>query len=67
VFDVSINGTLVMPNYDPVAAVGNLTADHRIFTVTVAQGGSIIVSFGAKRGKLPPIINMVRVTHRPDL
>ena len=67
VFDVSINGSLVLANYDPVAAVGNLTADHRIFTVTVAEGGSISVELGAKKGKLPPIINGLRITHRPDL
>ena len=67
VFDVSVNGSVVLASYDPVAAVGNLTADHRIFTVTVAEGGSIQVSFGAKKGKLPPIINALRITHRPDL
>ena len=67
VFDVSINGTLVLPGYDAAAAVGTLTADHRAFNVTVAAGGSIIVSLGDRPGKLPPMINAVRVTHRPDL
>ncbi|HEY5117352.1 MAG TPA: hypothetical protein VIJ00_17660 [Nakamurella sp.] len=27
----------------------------------------IAVDFGATRDKLPPIVNAVRVTHRPDL
>ncbi len=67
VFDVSVNGTVVLPGYDPAAAVGTLTADHRTFTVTVAAGGSIIVSLAERTGKQPPIINAVRVTHRPDL
>ena len=67
VFDVSINGNVVLPGYDPTAAVGSLTADHRTFTVTVAGGGSIVVSLGARAGTLPPVINAVRVTHRPDL
>ena len=67
VFDVSINGALVLPGYDPVASVGAMTADHRVFTVEVAEGGSIAVDFGARRGQLPPVINGVRVTHRPDL
>jgi hypothetical protein len=67
VFDVSINGTLVLPGYDLAAAVGTMTADHRTFNVTVAAGGSIIVGLGERAGKLPPVINAVRVTHRPDL
>jgi Subtilase family/Malectin domain/Carboxypeptidase regulatory-like domain/Viral BACON domain len=67
VFDVSINGSVVLSGYDPAAAVGTLTADDRSFTVTVADGGSIIVSLVERTGKLPPAINAVRVTHRPDL
>jgi subtilisin family serine protease len=67
VFDVSINGTGVLSNYDVAAAVGVLTADRKSFTVTVAQGGSIDIAFGAQRGKQPPIVNSLRVTHRPDL
>ena len=67
VFDVSINGHQVLTGYDPVAAVGTLALDHREFTVTVGQGGAVAVDFGAHRGKLPPIVNAVRVTHRPDL
>ena len=67
VFDVSINGRQVLTGYDPVAAVGALALDHREFTVTVGQGGAVAVDFGATRDKLPPVVNAVRVTHRPDL
>lgn len=56
-----------LSGYDPVAAGGSLTADHRTFTVSVADNGSIIVNLGARAGKQPPVLNAVRVTHRPDL
>ena len=62
VFDVSINGRQLLTGYDPVAAVGALTLDHREFTVTVGAGGAIAIDFGARRGKLPPIVTAVRVT-----
>ena len=67
VFDVSINGAVVLEDYDVVAAVGPLTADRRPFQVTVAAGGSITVGLGPYSSALPPAINAVRVTHRPDL
>jgi len=67
VFDVSINGRQLLTGYDPVAAVGALTLDHREFTVTVGAGGAIAIDFGARRGKLPPIVTAMRVTDRPDL
>ncbi|OLR91734.1 hypothetical protein BJP25_25290 [Actinokineospora bangkokensis] len=66
VFDVSVNGTKVLANYDIAAAVGALAADTRQFWVSVPQGGSISVELAAQRGKLPPVINALRVTHRPD-
>lgn len=67
VFDVSINGTIVLPGYDPAASVGTLAADRKTFTVTVPANGTIEVFFGSRKGKQPPIINSLRVTHRPDL
>ena len=66
VFDVWANGRQVIAGYDPVAAVGTLALDHREFEVTVVEGGAIAIDFGAIRGKLPPIVTSVRVTHRPD-
>jgi subtilisin family serine protease len=66
VFDVMLNGTMVLPGYDVAAAVGTLTADRHEFFVTVPQGGTVEVFFGARQGKQLPIINSLRVTHRPD-
>jgi hypothetical protein len=68
VFTVSINGAVVLPNYDIAAAVGSMTADRRVFQVAVPAGGSITVGLAAApSSSLPPAINAVRVTHRPDL
>lgn len=67
VFDVTVNGDVVLDNYDIVAAVGPLTADRRTFQVTVAAGGSITVGVGPYSSALPPVVNAVRITHRPDL
>jgi subtilisin family serine protease len=67
VFTVSINGAVVLPNYDIAAAVGSMTADRRVFQVAVPAGGSITVGLGASSSLLLPVINAVRVTHRPDL
>ena len=53
-------------DYDPVAAVGTLALDHREFDGRGREGGAIAIDFGAMRGKLPPIVTSVRVTHRPD-
>ena len=66
VFDVAINGQPVLTDYDPVAAVGVLTLDHREFAVPVSTGGAIAIEFGAQQGKLLPMLTAVRVTHRPD-
>ncbi|SDC66926.1 carboxypeptidase regulatory-like domain-containing protein [Actinokineospora iranica] len=66
VFDVSLNGAKVLPNHDIAARVGTMAADRREFWVTVPEGGSIAVELAALRGKLPPVLNAVRVTHRPD-
>ena len=49
-----------------MVAVGTLALDHREFEVAVVVGGAIAIDFGATRGKLPPIVTSVRVTHRPD-
>ncbi|WP_219994686.1 carboxypeptidase regulatory-like domain-containing protein [Actinokineospora spheciospongiae] len=66
VFDVSLNGTKVLANHDIAATVGTLTADTREFWVTVPEGGSISVELAALRGKQPPVVNSIRLTHRPD-
>jgi subtilisin family serine protease len=67
VFDVTLNGTPVLPGYDIANRVGSRTADRHTFLVTVPEGGTVDVRFLARTGHLPPVINAVRVTHRPDL
>jgi subtilisin family serine protease len=67
VFDVKINGQVVLLAYDPVAAVGTFTADRRVFSVAVPAGGSINVELLSRRSQQNPTINAVRVTHRPDM
>ena len=67
VFDVNVNGALVLDEYDIAARVGSRVADRHVFQVVVADGGSIDVQFLSKMGYLPAVINAIRVTHRPDL
>lgn len=67
VFDVSVNGAPVLSGYDIAARVGALTADVPVVTVTVDESGSIVVDLAGRKGKLPPVLNSIRITHRPDL
>ncbi len=64
-FDVILNDSLVLPAHDIVLAAGTLTADDYSFFVPVA-GGRIDVRLVARTGFGEPIINALRVTHRPD-
>jgi subtilisin family serine protease len=64
-FDVIINDQLVLPAHDIVLAAGSLTADDYSFFVRVA-GGRLDVRFVTRTGFGEPIINALRVTHRPD-
>jgi hypothetical protein len=57
----------VLSGYDIAARVGSFTADVQTFTATVGEGGSITVDLAGRKGKLPPVLNSVRITHRPDL
>ncbi|HEY6738609.1 MAG TPA: carboxypeptidase regulatory-like domain-containing protein [Actinopolymorphaceae bacterium] len=66
-FDVSINGQYVQVAYDIADEVGGRTAATKTFRVTVAEGESIEVRFHARRAYQPPVVNGVRVVHRPDL
>ncbi|MDW8284028.1 MAG: carboxypeptidase regulatory-like domain-containing protein, partial [Myxococcales bacterium] len=65
-FDVIVQNQLVLPAYDIAFSVGNLTADYHTFFVPVTNG-RLDVRF-IPRGFLypPPVINSIRVTHRPD-
>ena len=66
-FDVTLNGALVLSNYDIAERVGSRTADRHVFVLTVPDGGAVDVRFLARQGYLPPVINAIRLTHRPDL
>ena len=66
-FDVTINDQQVLSGYDIANQVGSRTADRRAFTVTVPEGGTVDVRFLGEQGFLPPVINAIRLTHRPDL
>jgi hypothetical protein len=45
VFNVVINGTTVLPNFDVFGEVGNATADVHEFTVNSGTSGSILIQF----------------------
>ena len=63
-FDVIIEGTLVLPALDIAGEVGTFTADNHVVFVPVTDG-QLNVRFVA-RGGLPPVINAIQVIHRPD-
>jgi hypothetical protein len=45
VFNVVINGTTVLPNFDVYSEVGKLTADVKQFSVSSGTSGSIVIQF----------------------
>jgi PKD repeat protein len=57
VFDVAVNGSTVMDNYDIVAAVGHDTGTARTFTVT--STGVITIDFGHEVEN--PLINGIEI------
>jgi hypothetical protein len=64
-FDVIIEGSLVLPSLDVAAEVGTFKADQHVFYIAVTDG-QLNVRLVARRGYQIPIINALRVTHRPD-
>ena len=65
-FDVIVNGTPFLIAFDIAALAGKNTALDRTLFVPVTAGGEINVQAAARRSFGDPIINAVRVTHRPD-
>ena len=64
-FDVSLEGDVVLPGLDVVAAAGGTnTALDRSFVVTVTDG-QLDIGFVAQRGD-KPIINAILVTGLPE-
>lgn len=64
-FDVIIEDTLVLPAHDITYEVGRRYADDHHFFIEVTDE-QMDVRFVPRAGSKPPIVNAVRVTHRPD-
>jgi hypothetical protein len=65
-FDVIVNGTPFLIAFDIAAQVGKNTALDKTLYVPVSAGGEISVQLAARRSFGDPILNAIRVTHRPD-
>lgn len=65
VFDVLVEGVEVLPSLDIALEAGNFTATNRTYTVRVTDG-QLNVRFVTHSGFGKPIVNALRVTHRPD-
>jgi subtilisin family serine protease len=65
-FDVIIEGNLVLPSLDISLEAGNFAALNKTFTVTVTDG-VLDIRFITHTGFGKPIVSALRVTHRPDL
>jgi hypothetical protein len=64
-FDVIIENTTVLPAHDIVYQVGTFAADSYTFFVPVADG-RMDVRFVPNAKTDPPVVNALRITHRPD-
>ena len=62
VFDVLVNGSVVLPGYDIAAAVGVETADNRAMTVDLPAGGSLTLTFAKHAHSKEPSVNALRLT-----
>ena len=65
VFDVLVEGVEVLPSLDIALEAGSFTATNRTYTVRVTDG-QLNVRFITHKGFGKPIVNALRVTHRPD-
>jgi hypothetical protein len=65
VFDVLIEGVEVLPSLDIALEAGSFTATSRTYTVRVTDG-ALNIRFVTHSGFGKPIVNALRVTHRPD-
>jgi hypothetical protein len=64
-YDVIPEGLLSLPAHDIAAEAGRLAADDHTFFVSVSDG-QISVRFIPRSGFGQPIVNGIRITHRPD-
>ncbi len=65
-FDVIIENQLMIPAYDIAFEVGTLTADTREFVID-PQDGRLDIRLVNRSWFYKPVINAIRVIHRPDL
>lgn len=64
-YDVIVENTTVLPAHDIVYDVGTFAADDHTFFVQVLDG-RMDVRFVPRAGSNKPIVNALRITHRPD-
>ncbi len=64
-FDVIVEGSLVLPALDIAGEVGQNTADDKSFFVSLTDG-QMNIRFITRQADKEPLINAIRVTHRPD-
>jgi hypothetical protein len=65
-YDVILENDLVLPAHDIAAEVGRWAADRHVFFIEVTDG-QLRVRFIHRLGFKRPIVNAIRVVHRPDL
>lgn len=65
-FDVTLEGNVVLLAHDIVAEVGAFMADRHTFRVRITDG-QVNLRFVIRRSFKDPILNGIRVIHRPDL
>lgn len=66
-FDVIAElNNILLPAHDIAFEVNNLTADDHIFYLTVTDG-QLNLRFVARRGYAAPIVDAIRIVHRPDM
>jgi hypothetical protein len=63
-FDVIIEGAVVLPAHDVASEVGSFAADNHVFFVVVSDG-QLNIRFVGRRGSAPPIINAISIMHQP--
>ncbi|TML24059.1 MAG: hypothetical protein E6G32_04640 [Actinobacteria bacterium] len=64
-FDVTIEGNVALFGFDIAGEVGKNYADDKTFFVPVTDG-QLNVRFLTRQADKEPLINAIRVTHRPD-
>jgi subtilisin family serine protease len=65
IFDVIVENTLVLPAHDISYEVNRFTADPHTFFIEVTDG-RMDVRLIPRAGSAKPVINALRITHRPD-